>query len=91
VTWMTGQYREAVATRGLSLRDGRDRQTLTRSLRLPVLTSSQIYSLRRTNVLIKSFKSFYIKYLVLLILSVVLLASAQDKKLPPDLCGSDDR
>jgi len=36
-------------------------------------------------VLMKSFRSFYIKHLFLLILSVVPLASAQDTKLPPDL------
>src|SRR5258708_1095919 len=70
---------------GLSLRDGRDRQTLTPSLPLPVLTSSHIYSIRRTNVLMKSFRSFYIKYLFLLVLSVVPFASAQDTKLPPDV------
>src|SRR5712692_4016798 len=33
----------------------------------------------------KSFRSFYIKYLFLLILSVVPFASAQDTKLPPDV------
>src|SRR5258705_2008286 len=33
----------------------------------------------------KSFRSFYIKYLFLLVLSVVPSASAQDKKLPPDV------
>src|SRR6266404_4621315 len=63
----------------------RDRQTLTRSLPLPVLTSSQIYSIRRSKVLMKSFRSFYINYLFLLILSVVPFASAQDTKLPPDV------
>jgi len=34
-------------------------------------------------VLMKSFRSFYIKYPFLLILSVVPFASAQDTKLPP--------
>jgi len=33
----------------------------------------------------KSFRSFYIKYLFLLILSIVPFASAQDTKLPPDV------
>src|SRR6266849_6841284 len=33
----------------------------------------------------KSFRSFYIKYLFLLILSVVPFASTQDTKLPPDV------
>jgi hypothetical protein len=36
-------------------------------------------------MLMKSFRSFYIKYAFLLILSVVPLASAQDTKLPPDV------
>ena len=36
-------------------------------------------------MLTKSFRSFHIKYLFLLVLSVVPFASAQDTKLPPDL------
>lgn len=36
-------------------------------------------------MLMKSFRSFYIKYLFLLILTVVPFASAQDTKLPPDV------
>ncbi|MCU1264907.1 MAG: hypothetical protein JWM21_1225 [Acidobacteria bacterium] len=36
-------------------------------------------------MLMKSFRSFYIKYLFLLILSVVPFVSAQDTKLPPDV------
>ena len=36
-------------------------------------------------MLMKSFRSFYINYLFLLILSVVPFASAQDTKLPPDV------
>src|SRR5260370_10804443 len=49
------------------------------------MTSSQIYSFRRTNVLLNRFRSVHAKYLFFLILAVAPLTSAQNTKLPPDV------
>ena len=36
-------------------------------------------------MLLNSFRSFYIKYLILLVLGIAPVVSAQDTKLPPDV------
>src|SRR6266403_1597020 len=48
--------------------------------RADFISGKLIYSIRRTNVLMKTFRSFYIKYLFLLILSVVSFASGPGHK-----------
>src|SRR5437016_5542229 len=58
---------------------------MTRSLPLPVLTSSQIYSIGRTNVSPNLFRSSYTKCLILLMLGVAPFALTQDRRLPPDV------